>query len=85
MLDVIDKYDIQGTLVAVREYFVYGITFCVGVMPIMDSGDTSLMKGNCEAWVKVAAMAVFLDPGGPYRSMLTRGVLEDVRTCSTNS
>lgn len=33
----------------------------------MKSGDTSLMKGNCDACAMVAANAVFPDPGGPDR------------------
>jgi hypothetical protein len=60
-------------------------TFCGSENPTIVSGDKSLMKGYPEAEAMVAANAVLPEPGGPYKRILTSGVLVEVRTCSTNS
>lgn len=41
--------------------------------PTIASGETSLMKGYCEAWAIVAANALFPEPGGPGRHLSKRG------------
>lgn len=61
------------------------VTFWGSENPTIVSGDKSLMKGYPEAEAIVAANAVFPEPGGPCKRMLTSGVLVDVRTCSTKS
>lgn len=43
----------------------------------MVSGETSLMKGKFDFWAMVAPRAVFPDPGGPCKRMLTKGVRVD--------
>lgn len=51
----------------------------------MLSGEMSLMNGNSDACAIEAASAVFPDPDGPCKSVLTSGVRCDERTCSASS
>ena len=47
--------------------------FCNSEYPTMESGERSLMKGNCVACAMVAARAVFPDPGGPEWRKISKG------------
>lgn len=50
------------------------------VMPTMDSGEMSLIKGNSLSNAIVAANAVLPLPAGPCTNTLTTGVRSDSRT-----